>query len=164
MTVTRTDCPTATVSADSTGGATAGRMIRRTVHARLRAKTRAMSSRSASTPATASRTAVVSRGSVTRATTRTTTPAVGPSQIMPTTTMTIGGTDMSTCTHESSSSRSHGHVPIAQPSGSPIRQEMPSPTAPRSTVSRSAAPSSSSRMSPSSAVQVVRGPGSTYSG
>ena len=161
MTVTRTDWPTATVSADSTGGATAGRMTLRIVQARLLANTRLMSSRSGSTPATASRTVVASRGRVTRATTRTTTPAVGPSQIMPTTTMTIGGTDRSICIHESSSSRSQVHVPIAQPSGMPTRQETPSPLAPRSMVSRSAVPSFLLRTSSSSASQAACGLGST---
>ena len=80
---------------------------------------------------------------------------------MPTTTMTIGGTDMSTWVHESSSSRNHDHVPIAQPSDMPSRQESPSPTAPRWTVSARAGPSSSSWARPSSASTTAAGPGRT---
>ena len=131
ITVNRIDCPTATVTADSTGGTTAGMITRRTVPHRPKRNSLAISSRSGSTLVTASRRLVTSSGIVTSATTSSTTDGLGPSHSIPTTTITIGGMAISSCVQDAVSSSTGRQVPAAQPQGNPIRQAIPNPPSAR---------------------------------
>jgi len=68
---------------------------------------------------------------------------------------------MATGAQAAVSSSTGRQVPAAQPQGNPIRQAIPNPPSARWRVSSTPAPSSSSRISPSSASQVAAGPGRT---
>ena len=71
----------------------------------------------------------------------------------------MGGIAISSCAQDSVSSATGFQVPAAHPQGRPIRQAIPKPVSARCRVSSTEPASSSSRISPSSASQVARGPG-----